>query len=127
MRCFYHQDKEAVGSCRSCGKGLCSECALDLGKGLACRSRCEEDVRAVIQLVERNIKMEPAASRLIQAGGSARLAAALFYLVCGGTFFFFGFLNDERFIFAMVLGGCLMAYGVFALLWNWKTSLKARK
>jgi hypothetical protein len=28
MRCFYHHDKEAVGSCKSCGKGLCPECAV---------------------------------------------------------------------------------------------------
>jgi hypothetical protein len=60
MRCFYHQDKEAVGTCKSCGKGLCSECAVDVGKGLACRSRCEADARAIIQLVERNVQLSTA-------------------------------------------------------------------
>lgn len=57
MRCFSHQDKEAVGICKSCEKGVCFECAVDLGKGLACRGRCEESARAVIQFVERNIEL----------------------------------------------------------------------
>jgi hypothetical protein len=60
MRCFYHQDREAVGTCKSCGKGVCGECVVDLGKGLACRSRCEADVRAVIALIDRNIQLSTA-------------------------------------------------------------------
>ena len=74
MRCFYHQEKEAVGTCRSCGKGLCPECAADLTKGLACRGRCEDDVRAVIELVDRNIKLQPTAARLIQEAAHVWLA-----------------------------------------------------
>lgn len=27
MKCFYHPDRDAVGQCVECGKGLCSECA----------------------------------------------------------------------------------------------------
>ena len=27
MRCFYHPDRDAVATCKSCGKGLCQECA----------------------------------------------------------------------------------------------------
>src|ERR1043166_3474197 len=95
MRCFYHQDKDAVGSCKSCGKGLCSECAVDLGRGLACRGRCESDVQAVISLIDRNIQLQPTTTRLIQAGGSARVAGSLFFLVTGAVFLIFG-LPRER-------------------------------
>jgi hypothetical protein len=56
MRCFYHQEKDAVGTCKSCDKGVCNECAVDLEKGLACRSRCEDSARAVIALIDRNIE-----------------------------------------------------------------------
>jgi hypothetical protein len=56
MLCFYHQEKDAVGQCRSCGKGVCAECAVDLGKGLACRGRCEEQVRTLIELIDHNIE-----------------------------------------------------------------------
>jgi hypothetical protein len=59
MRCFYHQDREAIGACKSCNKGLCAECAVDLGNGLACRGRCEADVQAVIRLVDQNSKQTP--------------------------------------------------------------------
>ena len=27
MKCFYHVDRDAVGTCQTCGKGLCQECA----------------------------------------------------------------------------------------------------
>lgn len=27
MRCFYHEDKEAVATCQRCGKSLCKDCA----------------------------------------------------------------------------------------------------
>ncbi|MBP7275989.1 MAG: hypothetical protein KBA51_07280, partial [Kiritimatiellae bacterium] len=35
MKCFNHEDRDAVGTCKSCGKGVCRECAVDMGKGLA--------------------------------------------------------------------------------------------
>lgn len=43
MRCFNHQDREAVGICRSCRRGICVECAHEVGKSLACTGQCEED------------------------------------------------------------------------------------
>jgi hypothetical protein len=124
MRCYYHQDREAVGTCKSCGKGLCSECAVDLDKGLACRGRCEQDVRAVIQLVERNIRMEPTASRLLQSGRLARLAAGLFMLGSGALFLIFGLF--EGFLFGIALGSCFIVYGVFVLWWSRRVSSKAK-
>jgi hypothetical protein len=67
MRCFYHQTNEAVGTCKSCGKGVCADCAVDLVKGLACRNHCEESAKAIIELVERNIRISnnPGKARLI--------------------------------------------------------------
>jgi hypothetical protein len=52
MRCFYHQDKEAVGLCKSCGKGVCLACAVDFSKGLACRGHCEDKVQSIIQKMD---------------------------------------------------------------------------
>ena len=77
MRCFYHQDREAVGSCKSCGKGLCPDCAADVGKGLACRGRCEEDVRAVVALIDRNIKLSPQTTRLLESGRNSAFTLTL--------------------------------------------------
>jgi hypothetical protein len=51
MRCFYHEN-EAVGICKSCGKGICQDCAIDFKKGLACRGHCEESVQHIIQQIK---------------------------------------------------------------------------
>lgn len=50
MKCFYHPDREAVGICSACSKGLCAGCATDMGRGLACRDRCEPEVRRLRDL-----------------------------------------------------------------------------
>jgi hypothetical protein len=127
MRCFYHQEREAVGSCKSCGKGLCPECAVDLVKGLACRGRCEPDAKALIQLVERNIALSPTTSRLVQASGSARLAGALFLTICGLVFLGFGLISERGFSFIVILGACFLVYGLFLLIWSRRIAAQTRK
>jgi hypothetical protein len=54
VRCHYHRDVEAVASCKNCSRGLCDACAVDVGNGLACRNRCEGEVRALNEMIERN-------------------------------------------------------------------------
>jgi len=29
MKCFYHEEKDAVGQCQQCGKGLCKACLIE--------------------------------------------------------------------------------------------------
>lgn len=53
MRCYYHPDKEAVGICKNCHKGLCPDCAADVENGIACRDRCENRVRALNEALEK--------------------------------------------------------------------------
>lgn len=36
MRCYQHPDREAVGSCVSCGRGVCSECQQLVGGRMIC-------------------------------------------------------------------------------------------
>ena len=116
MHCFYHQDREAVGGCKSCGKGLCPECAVDLGKGLACRERCEADVQAVIALVDRSIKLSPTTSQLIESGHGMRSSAATFNLVLGVIFIAWGFQDTEHLSFITILGVCFVAFGGYGFL-----------
>lgn len=116
MRCYYHQDKEAVGSCKSCCKGLCSDCAADVGKGLACRGHCEEDVRAVVALIDRNIKLSPKTAQILESSRKVRSSAAIFNLIVGVVFIGWGLPNMKRLSFVVVLGACFLVYGVFGLL-----------
>lgn len=53
MNCFYHPDKPAIGLCKHCQRGLCSDCATLVNDTLACKNRHEEQVRAMgLQLVQ---------------------------------------------------------------------------
>jgi hypothetical protein len=113
MKCFYHQDRDAVGSCKSCGKGLCPECAVDLGKGLACRNRCEDDAKAVIALIEQNIKITARTAGLVDFNKRARAAAYSFYFIMGSIFAGWGLTDPGRLVFLIILGACFNAYGVF--------------
>ena len=116
MHCFYHQDKEAVGVCKSCGKGLCPDCAAEVPKGLACRGRCEEDVRTVVALIDRNIKLSPKTAEILESSRKVRSSSAIFNLVIGVVFVAWGLSNMERFSFVVVLGACFLVYGIFGLL-----------
>lgn len=116
MKCFYHHDRDAVGTCKSCGKGVCPECAVDLQKGLACRNRCEDEARAVIALIDQNIKISPRTAQLLDAGKSARARAATFHFVMGAIFVVWGFTDPDRFIFLIILGVCFLMFGAFSIL-----------
>lgn len=47
MRCFNHPEREAVGICKECQKGLCPECLTDLDDAIACKNKHEEKVKAI--------------------------------------------------------------------------------
>ena len=57
MRCFNHAEREAVGSCKTCCKGLCSECAVGLGHGLACRNLHEARVEELNAMILRSARV----------------------------------------------------------------------
>lgn len=114
MKCFYHQDHDAVGICKSCGKGLCTECAVDMEKGLACKERCEEDVKSLIRLIQNNIRLSPTSSSIIRASKRGGLIASGFYIVLGLVFAGGGFHDDMPLITAM--GGCFVIFGIISLI-----------
>ena len=114
MKCFYHHDRDAVGTCKSCQRGVCPECAVEFPHGLACKARCENDVESLIRLIQNNVKFAPANIRLIRAQRSGGLLAAGFYLVTGAVFVGGGLY--ERFTMIAVFGGCFLAFGVLTFI-----------
>jgi hypothetical protein len=119
MRCYYHRDRDAVGLCKSCGKGLCEDCQTDLGAGLACKGRCEDSVHGLIALVQHNVRAVPTAKALLRLNRPVSLGASLFMLAAGGTFIALGAL-DARVRPIAVIGGILCAFGVLALILVWR-------
>jgi hypothetical protein len=90
MKCFYDPTQDAIGTCKSCGKGISSEYTVDLGKGLACKGRCEEDVRTLIGLIEHNISLRGASANLMRNASGTSLSTGLMNFVFGSAFIWFG-------------------------------------
>jgi len=94
MRCFYHNDHEAVGTCRLCSKGLCPECLTDLDVAIGCKGRHEELARRIAMTQAR-------ATRL------ATLAPA-FFILMGLSLSAWGLMVRPLSVF-MVIQGLIMA------------------
>ena len=84
MNCYYHPGIPAVGLCKYCLRGLCSDCAVFAGDSLACRDLHEESVRAMESLMQRNILQS-------KRVGSDYVRNTIFYGVIGILFSAFGF------------------------------------
>jgi hypothetical protein len=85
MNCFYHPTVVAVGTCKSCNKGLCPECAADLGKGLACKGHCENDVKGLIHMESFSVAMVDSRKGNMRggtlSGGSLYIAMGLIFII----------------------------------------------
>jgi hypothetical protein len=108
MKCYYHQDRDAVALCKSCHRALCPDCAADVPPGTACRGRsCEQEVAEVNLMLERG-------KSVYQKTGRAHRRNALAFLVMG-------FVMVACGILPFVLNGdpgtlILSAFGVFFLI-----------
>lgn len=84
MACYYHPDRPAVGLCKYCQRGLCSDCAAPAGDSLACRNLHEEQVRVLEELTKLNILQS-------KRVGSDYMRNTIFYGLVGILFTGFGF------------------------------------
>ena len=90
MMCYYHPERPAVGICKHCGRGLCTEDAGLVEDSLACRDRHEGQVRGLNLIEARGILQ---AQRI----GPGYLRNAVFYGLVGVLFAGFG-LSQYRFL-----------------------------
>lgn len=118
MHCYNHADLEAVGTCKACSKGLCKECAVDLGFGLSCRGSHEQRVADIEDLVSRNASVQ-------RAAGRAKYAAPTFYLFSGAVFTGYGLLSSRPLGFIVLLGIGFLAFGLYVLIANLRAYGKA--
>jgi hypothetical protein len=123
MDCFNHASIPAVGLCKSCSKGVCSECAIDVGNGLACRGACEESVRRINRMIEANIEMTPDAVKTINSHRPHY--HALFLMALGGVFLYQGaeaasYEGQSLLNMGVVVGVVFAAYGLLVLLGSFR-------
>jgi hypothetical protein len=105
MNCFQHPTLEAVGTCKHCCKGVCSECAKDTPVGLVCSEPCEGQVRLLEEMVERSRRMVPFAARSHLRNAIVLFAMALIFIG-------FGTIQERGSSFQLFL----VAFGVVMLL-----------
>ena len=87
MHCFYHDPVEAVAICKNCNRGVCRECAVELVNGIACKNRCEAEVEAVNQIIERS-------KTSYQKTSSAFSRNAIVYLMFAVVFGFWALIRS---------------------------------
>ena len=109
MKCFNHEDRDAVGQCKHCYKALCKECIADTGVGLACKSEHEKEVEFLHSLIDNNKQAYSGASKSI-------LMSNIFYLLMGILFIGYSyFFSGSEFLlwFGFLCIGYWVALAVY--------------
>ena len=122
MKCFYDPSQDAIGVCKSCGRGLSSEFLADMGKGLACKNRCEKDVTDIITMIGCSVASINARAAIAQTtteimrrSSVAGYGSAVFVLITGVIFTGTGW-QDSKAGFPWFFGLAFLAYGVWSLI-----------
>jgi hypothetical protein len=113
MRCFNHPEREAVGICKSCSKGICSDCASDLGHGLACRDKHEPNVESLNTMIVRSSRVQATTTR-------AKYVAPAFTAFMGAMFLGYGYFKEGLSGFLAPLGIGFLVYSVALFVANRK-------
>jgi hypothetical protein len=106
MKCFYHPEVDAIGSCKNCGKGLCFQSCAEIEGGLACKYKCEEEVAGLMKMLTQSQKHASRYQPMHDTRVGAILVAAL-GLASLTTYFESGL--QSYLVIALVLLG-LVAY-----------------
>ncbi|MBN1817275.1 MAG: hypothetical protein JW828_07920 [Sedimentisphaerales bacterium] len=113
MNCFNHSNIPAVGICKSCGKGLCKDCLVEVPDGLACKQSCEERVRYINFLIDSN-------KQVLTATRFHAKSATIFLFVFGGFVFLLGLIpylivGEKGTLFLAALGFVFLVLGLLRL------------
>jgi hypothetical protein len=119
VNCYNHRDRPAIGSCKGCSKGLCAECAADLGLGLACRGVHELYVEQLNALIDKSLR---ASGSRIRRAFSTYIAAVMITLL-GVAMIVSSARSDFDYLLEFFGGVTLMMMG---LLYFWTMLLRNR-
>ena len=106
MVCYYHPDKPAVGICKHCQRGLCSDCTTVVNDVIACKDRHEAQVHALEEMTRLNFLKSKRTK-------SDYLRNTVFYGTVGLLFTAFGISQIQW----LGLQGVVYAVIGLALLW----------
>lgn len=112
MKCYNHNEKDAIAICKSCGKGLCSSCLTELPYGIACKNKCEDRVNLVNKITDNNIKIISVSNRQIKTFGYFSIIFGVLFIILGIYFALDNILVGSIFI---ALGILFVLNGLFRL------------
>lgn len=94
MKCFNHEDREAVATCQKCGKGLCKECAAKYTPCLCdqCFEAVQRQNAQQVQAAENNRKRKYIAHLTHTRGEFFR--TCLYGVLLAGFLFWFCTIGD---------------------------------
>jgi hypothetical protein len=133
MRCFYHSTIEAVAICKNCSKGLCAECAFEVVNGIACKGKCEAEVLALNEMIQRGKKsgqiIDESRERTAQSykrTAGTYTSTGIFMGLLGLYFAVRGLMswaNGNGWGYSVFIGLIFLLWGLFSLL----TAMKYRR
>ena len=109
MKCFIHENEDAVGVCKHCSKAVCKKCAVpnDLNF-LVCSEACKQEAILYQVMMEK--------SKMAYGLKPGRLPATIIvYLLIGVVFVLFGFITIS-FSAEWVYGLLPLIFGVVFIL-----------
>jgi hypothetical protein len=111
MRCFNHPERDAIGVCKGRSQGICIDCSADLGHGLACRDKHEQNVEMLNAMIVRSSLVQVTTTR-------AKYAAPAFTAFMGLLFLRYGYVREGLGGFLTLLGIGFLVYSLVLFLAN---------
>lgn len=122
MKCFRHQERDAVGLCKSCSKGVCPDCVAEVGNSIACKETCKEDVAATDDMIQRS-------KITIKAQKTNRMYMPAFFLVLGSIFVIMSYVKAGSFDLRSLPGAAFIFFGIVLIFINrkWVKDMEEKK
>ena len=95
MKCAYHPETDAIGICMACERGVCAACAVDMERGLACKDRCEPEVRRLLDLRDFSFSQPHYFQRRIQGHRIGRAIGIGWGTIAGIILLIVGYVQGE--------------------------------
>lgn len=122
MKCYYHEEKSAVGVCPACFRGICKDCIAVQENLISCNNDiCKKRVIDMLELSKTNINLIKSNSNPINVVKNSRIFNVLMgilFIIMGITLFP---ANHTSGILLAFMGLTLFIYGFYFLIKGRKT------
>lgn len=111
MKCFIHKNEDAVGICKSCGKGICMQCTTELINGISCKNdSCEKRVNLINKMLDNNAVIISVSNKHVKRMAYISIMLGILFVIFGGLLF----VNDKIFgMVTVIMGIVFIVFGIF--------------